>query len=73
MPRSAASKPGFELLATAPFPLDLPAVASLWNRGSVVRSWLLELAGRAFDEASVFAAGAAYERVTPWRKHRPKI
>ena len=32
-----------------------------------------QLAGRAFDEASVFAAGAAYERVTPWRKHRPKI
>lgn len=32
-----------------------------------------QLAGRAFDEASVFAAGAAYERVTPWRKHRPKL
>ncbi len=40
---------GFELLATAPFPLDLPAIADLWNRGSVVRSWLLELAGRALD------------------------
>ena len=26
-----------------------------------------QLAGRAFDEASVFAAGAAYERATPWR------
>lgn len=32
-----------------------------------------QLAGRAFDEASVFAAGAAYERVTPWRTHRPKL
>jgi aspartyl-tRNA(Asn)/glutamyl-tRNA(Gln) amidotransferase subunit A len=32
-----------------------------------------QLAGRAFDEASVFAAGAAYERVTPWRSHRPKL
>ena len=40
---------GFELLQTAPFPLDLPAVAALWNRGSVVRSWLLELAGRALS------------------------
>jgi 6-phosphogluconate dehydrogenase len=38
---------GFELLSTAPFPLDLPAIAALWNRGSVVRSWLLELAGSA--------------------------
>jgi 6-phosphogluconate dehydrogenase len=40
---------GFELLRTAPFPLDLPAIAALWNRGSVVRSWLLELAGRALS------------------------
>ena len=40
---------GFELLSTSPFPLDLPAIASLWNRGSVVRSWLLELAGRALS------------------------
>ena len=32
-----------------------------------------QLAGRAFDEASVFAAGAAYERVTPWREKRPKL
>lgn len=35
---------GFDLLASAPYPLDLPAIAALWNRGSVVRSWLLELA-----------------------------
>ena len=35
---------GFELLNEAPFPLDLPALAHLWNQGSVVRSWLLELA-----------------------------
>jgi len=41
---------GFELLATAPFPIDLPSVASLWNRGSVVRSWLLELAERALSK-----------------------
>ena len=32
-----------------------------------------QLAGRPFDEASVFAAGAAYERATPWRSHRPKL
>ena len=32
-----------------------------------------QLAGRAFDEASVFAAGAAYERATPWRSRRPAL
>ena len=30
--------------------LDLGAIAHLWNQGSVVRSWLLELAERAFAE-----------------------
>ncbi|MBV8301909.1 MAG: decarboxylating 6-phosphogluconate dehydrogenase [Candidatus Dormibacteraeota bacterium] len=30
--------------------LDLHAIAHLWNQGSVVRSWLLELAERAFAE-----------------------
>jgi 6-phosphogluconate dehydrogenase len=30
--------------------LDLHGIAHLWNQGSVVRSWLLELAERAFDE-----------------------
>jgi 6-phosphogluconate dehydrogenase len=35
---------GFEILGAAPFALDLAAVAELWLHGSVVRSWLLELA-----------------------------
>ncbi|MBA3654694.1 MAG: decarboxylating 6-phosphogluconate dehydrogenase, partial [Actinobacteria bacterium] len=35
---------GFALLDSATeFDLDLHAIASLWNQGSVVRSWLLEL------------------------------
>ena len=37
---------GFELLAASEFGYDLAAIAHLWNRGSVVRSWLLELAER---------------------------
>jgi 6-phosphogluconate dehydrogenase len=41
---------GFELLSSAPFSLDLRAIASLWNQGSVVRSWLLELAERALEK-----------------------
>ncbi len=32
-----------------------------------------QLAGRAFDEASVFAAGSAYERATAWRSRRPAL
>jgi 6-phosphogluconate dehydrogenase len=39
---------GFHLLQAAPeYGFDLPAIAALWNQGSVVRSWLVELAGRA--------------------------
>ncbi len=38
---------GFDLLKNGPYDLDLPSVAHLWNQGSVVRSWLLELLGNA--------------------------
>lgn len=34
---------GFELLQHSDYRLDLAALARLWNHGSVVRSWLLEL------------------------------
>ena len=34
---------GFEIMHASDYPLDLQAVAKLWNHGSVVRSWLLEL------------------------------
>jgi 6-phosphogluconate dehydrogenase len=41
---------GFELMqAAAPFELDLAQIALLWQHGSVVRSWLLELLHRAFE------------------------
>jgi 6-phosphogluconate dehydrogenase len=39
---------GFDILHASDYPLDLAAVARLWNEGSVIRSWLLELAGNAF-------------------------
>ena len=39
---------GFELMHKATFDIDLAEVAALWNRGSVVRSWLCELAEAAF-------------------------
>ena len=39
---------GFEILAKSRYKVDLAQVSDLWMQGSVVRSWLLELAGRAF-------------------------
>ena len=40
---------GFELLRASEFQYDLAKLSHLWNRGSVVRSWLLELAELAFQ------------------------
>ena len=40
---------GYEILnASTSFTLDLRQIAAVWNRGSVVRSWLNELAEQAF-------------------------
>jgi len=45
----AAYAEGFEILERTPrFDLDLRQIAHLWNQGSVIRSWLLELAEDAF-------------------------
>jgi 6-phosphogluconate dehydrogenase len=41
---------GFELLNATEWDLDLASIADLWNQGSVVRSWLLELAVDAFKK-----------------------
>ena len=41
---------GFEILKAAPYKFDLAAIAGLWNKGSVVRSWLMELMERAFKD-----------------------
>ncbi len=41
---------GFELLHASEFEIDMKQVASVWMQGSVVRSWLLELAERAFEQ-----------------------
>jgi len=40
---------GYEILhASSEFKLDLAKISALWNRGSVIRSWLNELAAQAF-------------------------
>lgn len=41
---------GFEVLHKSEFNLDLKAVADVWNHGSVVRSWLMELTSNALSK-----------------------
>ena len=41
---------GFEILHASEYPLDLEAVAKAWQHGTVIRSWLLELAAAAFEQ-----------------------
>jgi 6-phosphogluconate dehydrogenase len=52
---------GFEILHRSGFEYDLQGIASLWNHGSVVRSWLLELLERAYADE-----GPALERIKDW-------
>ncbi|WP_205272748.1 phosphogluconate dehydrogenase (NAD(+)-dependent, decarboxylating) [Lactococcus taiwanensis] len=41
---------GFEILEASPYDYDYEAVAKLWNNGSVIRSWLMELAEEQFTK-----------------------
>jgi 6-phosphogluconate dehydrogenase len=41
---------GFEILHASEYPLDQAAVARAWMNGTVIRSWLLELLGLAFEQ-----------------------
>lgn len=41
---------GFEILEKAPYDIDIAKVADAWQYGSVVRSWLLELAVNALKD-----------------------
>lgn len=48
---------GFDLFDKSDFDLDNAQIAHLWMRGSVVRSWLCELAARAFEQEGNDLAG----------------
>ncbi len=48
---------GFDLFDKCDFDLDNAKIAHLWNQGSVVRSWLCELAARAFETEGNDLAG----------------
>ena len=51
---------GFELLNASQFDLDFAKIAHLWNQGSVVRSWLLELAESALQKDPKLAGIKGY-------------
>lgn len=46
---------GYELLAASDRGIDVPGTFKAWQRGTVVRSWLLELMVRALDQDPQFA------------------
>ena len=52
---------GFECLERSEFPIDLRQVANLWQHGSVVRCWLLDLMQRALEQE-----GNRLERIAPF-------
>ena len=41
---------GWELMEATPLVTDVPAVVASWQKGTVIRSWLLDLMVRALDE-----------------------
>ena len=52
---------GFEIMHASEYPLDLAAISEAWMHGTVIRSWLLELAGLAFRQH-----GEALEDLKGW-------
>ena len=52
---------GFDVLHASDYDLDLASIAELWNHGSVIRSWLMELAAAAFQRE-----GSDLESIKGW-------
>lgn len=51
---------GFEIMQASRYDLDLAKIAHLWNQGSVVRSWLLELTASALAQNPTLDGLAPY-------------
>ncbi len=51
---------GFELMQASAYKPDLARVAELWDHGSVVRSWLLQLAARALKDDPALTSLTGY-------------
>ena len=65
---------GFPRSNTPPFNLSgLPALALPCGSASAGLPLSLQLAGRAFEEATVLRAGHAYQQATDWHRRRPPV
>jgi 6-phosphogluconate dehydrogenase len=51
---------GFAIMKASEYDIDFAKVSHLWNQGSVVRSWLLELAESAFSKNADLTGIAGY-------------
>ncbi len=51
---------GFELLHASEYDVDVERVAKVWQHGSVIRSWLLDLAASALEDDPDLSEIAAY-------------
>lgn len=51
---------GFEIMNASGFELDFSRIARLWNHGSVVRSWLLELVEKMYEKDPNLASVQGY-------------
>jgi 6-phosphogluconate dehydrogenase len=51
---------GFEILESGEFDLDMAQIAEVWRHGSVVRSWLLDLAASALKKDPALETVAGY-------------
>jgi 6-phosphogluconate dehydrogenase len=51
---------GLELLQASELGIDVPGAVKAWRRGTVIRSWLLDLLDRALDEDPALEAVEAW-------------
>ena len=51
---------GFEIMKASDYKLDFAKISKLWNQGSVIRSWILELAQKAFVKNPKLTGIASY-------------
>jgi 6-phosphogluconate dehydrogenase len=51
---------GFEIMNASDYKLDFAKISHLWNQGSVIRSWILELAEDAFTKSPKLKEIAGY-------------
>ena len=66
---------GFQLIEQSEYAFDLAAVAHVWNHGSVIRSWLMEIAEAQFsnsphlEEYRGIVAASGEAKMGRWKQH----